>query len=105
MKRIILICLALALGASARPSLQLDRERVEAGKTFGLQLVYPLSDLPENRSGFSIDTQNGFTFLSMDSTDQVMRPSMEEMFNSFWGGGSRGADAGIFPEAEGDKRR
>ncbi len=91
MKRIILICLALALGASARPSLQLDRERVEAGKTFGLQLVYPLSDLPENRSGFSIDTQNGFTFLGMDSTDQVMRPSMEEMFNSFWGGGSRGA--------------
>ncbi len=91
MKRILLICLALALGASARPSLQLDKERIEAGKTFGLQLVYPLSDLPENRSGFSIDTQNGFTFLGMDSTDQVMRPSMEEMFNSFWGGGSRGA--------------
>lgn len=90
MKRIILICLALALGASARPSLQLDRERVEAGKTFGLQLVYPLSDLPENRSGFSIDTQNGFTFLGLDSSDQVIRPSMEEMFNSFFGGGSRG---------------
>lgn len=91
MKQIIVFCLVLAAIASARPSLQLDRERVEAGKTFGLQLVYPLSDLPENRSGFSIDTQNGFTFLGMDSTDQVMRPSMEEMFNSFWGGGSRGA--------------
>ena len=90
MKRILLICLALALGASARPSLQLDRDRVEAGKTFGLQLVYPLSDLPENRSGFSIDTQNGFTFLGLDSSDQVIRPSMEEMFNSFFGGGSRG---------------
>ena len=90
MKRILLICLALALGASARPSLQLDRERVEAGKTFGLQLVYPLSDLPENRTGFSIDTQNGFAFLGLDSSDQVIRPSMEEMFNSFFGGGSRG---------------
>ena len=91
MKQIIVFCLVLAAIASARPSLQLDRERVEAGKTFGLQLVYPLSELPENRSGFSIDTQNGFTFLGMDSSDQVMRPSMEEMFNSFWGGGSRGA--------------
>ena len=90
MKRILLLCLALALGASARPSLQLDKDRIEAGKTFGLQLIYPLSDLPENRSGFSIDTQNGFTFLGLDSTDQVIRPSMEDMFNSFFGGGSRG---------------
>ena len=90
MKRILLICLALALGASARPSLQLDKERIESGKTFGLQLVYPLSDLPENRSGFSIDTQNGFTFMGLDSSDQVIRPSMEDMFNSFFGGGNRG---------------
>ena len=90
MKRIILICLALALGASARPSLQLDKERIESGKTFGLQLVYPLSELPENRTGFSIETQNGFSFLGLDSSDQVIRPSMEEMFNSFFGGGSRG---------------
>ncbi len=90
MKRILLICLALALGASARPSLQLDKDRIEAGKTFGLQLIYPLSDLPENRSGFSIDTQDGFTFLGLDSSDQVIRPSMEDMFNSFFGGGSRG---------------
>ena len=90
MKRILLICLALALGAAARPSLQLDKDRIEAGKTFGLQLIYPLSDLPENRSGFSIDTQDGFTFLGLDSSDQVIRPSMEDMFNSFFGGGSRG---------------
>ena len=90
MKRILLICLALALGAIARPSLQLDKERIESGKTFGLQLVYPLSDLPENRSGFSIDTQNGFTFMGLDSSDQVIRPSMEDMFNSFFGGGNRG---------------
>lgn len=91
MKRILLLCLALALGAAARPSLQLDKERVEAGKTFGLQLVYPLSDLPENRSGFSIETQNGFTFLGLDSTDQVIRPSMEEIFDFFGRGGNRGA--------------
>ena len=78
MKRILLICLALTLGAFARPSLQLDKDRIEAGKTFGLQLVYPLNELPENRDNLTIETQNGFTFLGLDSTDQVIRPGTQE---------------------------
>ena len=90
MKQIIVLCLALATVALARPSLQLDRERVEAGKTFGLQLVFPLQELPANRGNLAIETQNGFSLVSLDSADQVIRPSMEDMFNSFFGGGSRG---------------
>ena len=87
MNRILFLCLALALCATARPSLQLDRERVESGKTFGLQLVFPLNELPENRSDLSIETQNGFTFVGLDSSDQMIRPDIEDMFNSFFGGG------------------
>ena len=87
MKRIILFCLAAALCASARPSLQVDRERVESGKSFGLQLVFPLNELPENRSDLQIETENGFSLISLDSTDQVIRPDIEDMFNSFFGNG------------------
>ena len=87
MKRIILFCLAAALCAQARPSLQVDRERVESGKNFGLQLVFPLNELPENRSELQIETANGFTLVGIDSTDQVIRPDIEDMFNSFFGGG------------------
>ena len=90
MKRIILFCLAAALCVTARPSLQVDRERVESGKTFGLQLVFPLNELPENRGDLQIETANGFSLVSLDSADQVIRPSMEDMFNSFFGGGNRG---------------
>lgn len=77
--------------ANARPSLQLNTERVEAGKTFGLQLVFPLQELPENRSDLQIETKNGFTLSKIDSTDQVIRPGFDDMFESFFGGSSRGA--------------
>ena len=84
MKRLLLILLCLAAVATARPSLQLDRDRVESGKTFGLQLVYPLAELPENRSDLQMEPANGFTLVGIDSTDKVIRPSMEDMFNSFF---------------------
>jgi len=87
MKQIIALCLALAFTAFARPSLQLDRERVEAGKTFGLQLVFPLQELPENRGAPTFEPGSGFSLVSLDSTDQVIRPDIEDMFNSFFGGG------------------
>ena len=87
MKRIILFCLAVALCVSARPSLQLDRERIESGKTFGLQLVFPINELPESRSDLQIETANGFTLVGIDSTDQVIRPDIEDMFNSFFSSG------------------
>ena len=90
MKRLLLILLCLVACAMARPSLQLDRERVESGKAFGLQLVFPLSELPDSRSDLQMETANGFSLVGIDSTDQVIRPSMEDMFNSFFGGGSRG---------------
>ena len=96
MKRILLTCLSLVALLNARPSLQLDRERVEAGQTFGLQLVMPLQELPENRGVPQMETHNGFTFLGLDSSDQVMRPSMEDMFNSFFNGGGRSYKARIY---------
>ena len=96
MKRILLTCLSLVAILEARPSLQLDRERIEAGQTFGLQLVMPLQELPENRGVPQIEAQNGFTFLGLDSSDQVMRPSMEDMFNSFFNGGGRSYKARIY---------
>ncbi len=91
MKRILFLCLGMAIMANARPSLQLNTERVEAGKTFGLQLVFPLQELPENRSDLQIETKNGFTLSKIDSTDQVIRPGFDDMFESFFGGSSRGA--------------
>lgn len=87
MKRIILFCLAAALCAQARPSLQVDRERVESGKNFGLQLVFPLNELPENRSELQIETANGFTLVGIDSTDQVIRADYEDMFEMLRNGG------------------
>ena len=90
MKRTLFICLALAIAATARPSLQLDRDRVESGKTFGLQLVFPIQELPANRSDLLFEAANGFSLTGLDSSDQVIRPSMEDMFNSFFGGGNRG---------------
>lgn len=96
MKRILLTCLSLVAILEARPSLQLDRERIEAGQTFGLQLVMPLQELPENRGVPQIEAQNGFTFLGLDSSDQVMRPSMEDMFNSFFNGGGRSYKARVY---------
>ncbi|MCQ2104204.1 MAG: BatD family protein [Fibrobacter sp.] len=87
MKRFLFACLSLAMIANARPSLQLDRERIEAGKAFGLQLVYPLQEIPENRASLQLEPQNGFVFSGIDSTDQVIRPGFDDMFDSFFGGG------------------
>ena len=84
MKRVLLTCLALVTFAAARPSLQVDRERIEAGQTFGLQFIVPLQELPDNREVLQIETKNGFTFQGLDSTDQLIRP---DMFESFFGGG------------------
>ena len=84
MKRVVLTCLALATFAAASPSLQVDRERIEAGQTFGLQFVVPLQEIPANSEVVQIETKNGFTFLGLDSTDQVIRPGFEDMF---FGGG------------------
>ena len=90
MKKIIALCLAFATMALARPSLQFNKDRIEAGKTFGIQLIFPIQELPTDRGELAFETQNGFTLTGIDSTDQIIRPSMEDMFNSFFGGGSRG---------------
>lgn len=96
MKRILPLLLCFASIICARPSIQFDPERIEAGKPFKLQLVFPLQDLPESREAPTLEVQNGIAYLGMDSTDQVMRPSMEDMFNNFFGGGSRGYKARIY---------
>ncbi|MCF0222850.1 MAG: protein BatD, partial [Fibrobacter sp.] len=93
MKRYILICLGLSIFAFARPSLQVDRERIEAGQKFGLQLVVPLQEVPENRGELSMHTQNGFTLLGLDSADKVIRPDFDDMFESFF---SRGQGNGAY---------
>lgn len=96
MKRVLLTCLALATFAAARPSLQVDRERIEAGQTFGLQFIVPLQELPANREVIQIETKNGFTFMGLDSTDQLIRPGFDDMFESFFGGGGRAYKARIY---------
>ncbi|MCQ2100154.1 MAG: BatD family protein [Fibrobacter sp.] len=88
MKKLTLACMALTAMAFARPSLQFDRDRIEAGNTFGIQLVFPLQDLPDNRSDLHFEAQNGFNLVKLDSADQVMRPEMDP-FESFFGGGGR----------------
>jgi hypothetical protein len=46
MKRLLLILLCLAACAMARMSLQVDKDRVEAGKTFKLMLIVPYRNSP-----------------------------------------------------------
>lgn len=89
MKRVLFLCLALAIFASARPSLQFATERIEAGKRLALQLIFPLQELPGNRGEINLVPQNGFSLISIDSTDQVIRPGFDDMFESFFGGGNR----------------
>ena len=96
MKRVLLFCLGLIAIASARPSLQVDRERIEAGQTFGLQFIVPLQEVPENREVPQIETKNNFAFVGIDSVDQVIRPGFDDMFESFFGGGGRGYKARIY---------
>ncbi len=96
MKRLLLILLCLAACAMARMSLQVDKDRVEAGKTFKLMLIVPLQELPGERGVPQLETRNGFTFLSLDSAEQVIRPDFEDMFNSFFGGGGRAYKARVY---------
>lgn len=96
MKRIFLLCLGLAVFACARPSLQLDRERIEAGQPFGLQLIYPIQEIPENRGVPQIELKNNFTFQGIDSTDQLIRPDFDDMFESFFSGGPRPYKARVY---------
>ena len=96
MKRTLLLCLTLSALVFARPSLQIDRERIEAGQTFGLQLVIPIQELPAERGVPQLETRNGFTLMGLDSSDQVIRPSMEDMFNSFFGGGGGSYKARVY---------
>ncbi|MBR2180688.1 MAG: hypothetical protein IJ949_02230 [Oscillospiraceae bacterium] len=65
MKRLLLILLCLAAVATARMSLQVDKDRVEAGKTFKLMLIVPLQELPTERGVPQLETRNGFTFLGL----------------------------------------
>ncbi|WP_407446572.1 BatD family protein [Fibrobacter sp.] len=96
MKRLLLILLCLAAVATARMSLQVDKDRVETGKTFKLMLIVPLQELPAERGVPQLETRNGFTFLGLDSAEQVIRPDFEDMFNSFFGGGGRPYKARVY---------
>ena len=96
MKRILLLCLGLTAFAGARPSLQFDKDRIEAGQTFNLQFIVPLQELPQNRGALHLETHDNFKFLGLDSADQVMRPDMDDIFNSFFGGGGRAYKARVY---------
>lgn len=84
-------CMALAAMTFARPSLQFDRERIEMGNTFGLQLIFPMQDLPENREAPQFEAQNGFSLVKLDSADQVIRQQVDPFEDFFGGGRSRGS--------------
>ena len=96
MKRFLVFFLCFAAAAMARMSLQVDKERVESGQPFKLMLIVPLQELPQNRGVPQLETRNGFSFQKLDSADQVMRPDFEDMFNSFFGGGSRPYKARVY---------
>ena len=87
MKRFLLLCLGLTAFVNAKPSLQVDSDRIEAGQTFNLQFIVPIQELPQNRGTLRLETRNNFKLLGLDSADQVMRPDMDDIFNSFFGGG------------------
>lgn len=81
MRQILLFCIVTALYAWASPSLQWEnRDKIQPGKTFGLQLIYPLQEISPDFEKLQVDTKNGFTLVKIDSTDQVMRPSMDDPF-------------------------
>ena len=96
MKRFLVFFLCFAAAAMARMSLQVDKERVEAGQSFKLMLIVPLQELPPTRGVPQLETRNGFSFQKLDSADQVIRPDFEDMFNSFFGGGSRAYKARVY---------
>lgn len=96
MKRFLLLCLSLTVFVFARPSLQVDKERIEAGQTFSLQFIIPLQELPDTRGVPHLETANGFTLLGLDSANQTMRPDMEDMFESFFNGGARSYKARVY---------
>ena len=85
MKRFLLLCLGLTAFVNAKPSLQVDSDRIEAGQTFNLQFIVPTQELPQNRGALRLETRNNFKLLGLDSADQVMRPDMDDIFNSFFG--------------------
>ncbi|WP_109735278.1 MULTISPECIES: BatD family protein [unclassified Fibrobacter] len=91
MKKLMTACMALAAMTFARPSLQFDRERIEMGNTFGLQLIFPMQDLPENREAPQFEAQNGFSLVKLDSADQVIRQQVDPFEDFFGGGRSRGS--------------
>ena len=96
MKRFLLLCLGLTAFVSAKPSLQVDSDRIEAGQTFNLQFIVPTQELPQNRGALRLETRNNFKLLGLDSADQVMRPDMDDIFNSFFGGGGRAYKARVY---------
>ncbi len=96
MKRFLLLCLGLTAFVGARPSLQFDKDRIEAGQTFNLQFIVPVQELPQNRGALHLETHDNFKLLGLDSADQVMRPDMDEIFNSFFGGGGRAYKARVY---------
>ena len=96
MKRVLLFAICAAMLSHAEMSLQLDKDRIEAGNTFSLELIVPLQELPESRSTPRMDARNGFTLLSLDSADRTMRPSMDDMFGSFFGRAPRPYKARIY---------
>lgn len=54
-------------------------------------MIFPLQELPENRGEIAFIPQNGFTLIGIDSTDQIIRPGFDDMFESFFGGGGNRA--------------
>ena len=69
MKRFFLIFLLFAVAVSANPSLEFDKDRIEAGKSFQMMLVVPKRELAESRSVPRLSTLNGFVLNGIDSAD------------------------------------
>ena len=71
MKRILLLCLATALNTPAQSLFFDNEDNIESGKEFNYQLSIPVKKLPENRSNLTLETDNGFKLIGIDSTDEI----------------------------------
>lgn len=85
MKRFVLFCMMVAALAWASPSIQFENnEKIQPGKVFGINLIYPIREVPQQAGKLEMVTENGFTLVRMDSTDKVIEQDFDDPFEAMF---------------------